>query len=97
MVSLRVMDPKLSAIERAFQIARTGHATSSQDIKYALIKEGYPPGQIEGPSLSRQLMAIITVAREKDSIRRTWRRDAGYQIGQGDGAGAGHVTAALRP
>jgi hypothetical protein len=65
------MDHKLSAIERAFQIARTGHAPSVRDIKDALRKEGYPPGQIEGASLARQLTAIITVAREKDSIRRT--------------------------
>jgi hypothetical protein len=71
MILLRSMDPKLSAIERAFQIARSGHAPSVRDIKDALLKEGYPPGQIEGPSLSRQLMTIITVAREKDSIRRT--------------------------
>jgi hypothetical protein len=70
-ILLGVMDPKLSAIERAFQIAKSGHVSSVQDIKVALIKEGYRPEQLEGPSLARQLLAIITAAREKDIKRRT--------------------------
>jgi hypothetical protein len=65
MIKVGVMDPKLSAIERAFQIARSGQAPSVDDIKKALKKEGYPPGQIVGRSLARQLMAIITAARGK--------------------------------
>jgi hypothetical protein len=67
------MDPKLSTIERAFQIARSGHASNVQEIKDALRKEGYMPEQISGPVLSKQLLAIITVAREKDNVGRSKR------------------------
>jgi hypothetical protein len=65
------MDHKITAIERAFQIARSGHAPSVQEIRYALQKEGYRASEIDGPSLSKQLMALITVAREKDNAHRT--------------------------
>jgi hypothetical protein len=71
MLLLSAMDPKLSAIERAFQIARSGHAPNVQDIKDALRKEGYSPEQISGSALSKQLTAIIAAAREKDNTRRT--------------------------
>jgi hypothetical protein len=64
------MDPKLSAIERAFQIARSGHASSVSEIKEVMRKEGYALEQISGLSLSRQLMAIITTARRKDNADR---------------------------
>jgi hypothetical protein len=63
------MDQKLTAIERAFQIAKSGHAPTVEHIKQALAKEGYAQGQINGPSLSRQLRALIKAAREKDNTQ----------------------------
>jgi hypothetical protein len=58
------VDHKITAIERAFQIAKSGHAPNVDQIKVALLNEGYPSGRIDGPSLSKQLTAIIAVARE---------------------------------
>jgi hypothetical protein len=61
------VDHKITAIERAFQIARSGHASSVAEIKEALRKEGYALEQISGPVLSKQLIAIIAVAREDNA------------------------------
>ena len=58
------MEHKTTALERAFQIARSGHAASVEEIRTALKKEGYLSSQVEGPHLSRQLRAIIKTARE---------------------------------
>jgi hypothetical protein len=63
------MDQKPSAIERAFIIARSGHATSVTDILLALHKEHYPTGSLEGPLLRKQLREAIKAAREKEIER----------------------------
>ena len=65
------MDPKVSAIEMAFVIARSGHAATIEEIKTALRKQGYAPDQIEGPQLRSQLKAIIKSARQLSDARRT--------------------------
>jgi hypothetical protein len=67
------VDHKITAIERAFQIAKSGHAPNVDQIKVALLNEGYPSGRIDGPSLSKQLTAIIAVAR-KHSAESSKRR-----------------------
>lgn len=54
-----------TALERAFEIARTGVPTSIEDIRRQLAREGYDQRQIEGLSLTRQLMEVTRNAREK--------------------------------
>ena len=68
---LDAMDPKVSAIERAFEIAGSGHAATIEEIRTALRKQGYAPEQIEGPRLRSQLKAIIKSARQLSGTRRT--------------------------
>jgi Protein of unknown function (DUF2934) len=58
------MEQGISALERAFEIARSGRAGSVTLIKKALKQEGYAVEQVQGRGLSRQLRAIIKTARE---------------------------------
>jgi hypothetical protein len=45
------MDNRMTAIERAFQLARSGRASTVAAIDRALKHEGYGARQIEGPAL----------------------------------------------
>lgn len=53
-------------IERAFQIAREGRATSVTDIKAMLIREGYEaaPQHLTGLGIGRQLKAAIAESKK---------------------------------
>jgi len=59
------MDPKFSALERAFVIAKSGRAASVAEIVEALKREGYLTWSLDGPHLRKQLRALIKAAREK--------------------------------
>ena len=53
------MDPHVNAVERAFQLAKTGRYPTVEAIKQQLKKEGYLQHYIEGRTLTRQLTEII--------------------------------------
>jgi hypothetical protein len=57
------MDHGITAVERAFQLARSSACTCVKDIKERLMAEGYSANQISGRSLSKQLADLIK-ARE---------------------------------
>jgi hypothetical protein len=57
------MDANVTALERAFQLARSGAMAGIPDIRARLKREGYDQGAIEGPSLVRQLKNLIKSAR----------------------------------
>jgi len=59
------MDPNLTAIERAFQAAKSGEAASMEDIRRLLKKDGYKVEYIEGPSLRRQLEGFMKGAKTR--------------------------------
>ena len=60
------MDPKVSALERAFQLARSGQVASIDDIKKRLKREGYEEKAVDGgPSLAGQLRKLINEASER--------------------------------
>lgn len=59
------MDQNLSALERAFQLARSGSVISIGEIRAVLTREGYNGSQIEGPQLKRQLRGLIEAAQAK--------------------------------
>jgi uncharacterized protein YbgA (DUF1722 family) len=67
------MNQNISALERAFAIARSGQAATVDEIKAALHREGYLSNQLEGPLLRSQLKAFIKAAREGEQrpIRRS--------------------------
>lgn len=57
----------MTALERAFQLARSGEVSGLTEIRRALDREGYSGDQIEGPALKRQLAGLIKTARGGDS------------------------------
>jgi hypothetical protein len=58
------MDQKMTALERAFQLARSGSVAGLTGIVSSLNREGYSASQIEGRLLKRQLADLIKAARK---------------------------------
>jgi hypothetical protein len=56
-------DHAASAIERAFQLARTGQYAAVEDLRRKLRAEGYSVATVTGPTLLRQLRELIKAAR----------------------------------
>jgi hypothetical protein len=54
-----------SAIERAFQIAKSGNVIDVTELKKILKKEGFGAAQVAGRSLAKQLKSAIKTAREE--------------------------------
>jgi hypothetical protein len=61
------MDQKMTAVERAFQLARSGSVAGLAEITTSLNREGYYANQIEGPVLKRQLANLIKAARRSSA------------------------------
>jgi hypothetical protein len=57
------MDTHKTALERAFEIARSGGCISVADLIRRLKDEGYERHQIEGPHLKKQLTRLINEDR----------------------------------
>jgi hypothetical protein len=64
------MDHRMTALERAFQLARSGRISGLREMVKTLRDEGYLAYQIEGPALKRQLADLIRAARGLDSNDR---------------------------
>lgn len=62
------MDNNVTALERAFGLARSGTCTTIAEIKAALKAEGYALDQVTGPALGKQLKALIDKRRGPSSI-----------------------------
>jgi hypothetical protein len=57
------MDPKISALERAFQIAESGRVSDIKHIRAQLKREGYDERVLDsGRSLTLQLRGLIKAA-----------------------------------
>ena len=61
---LSAMDRNVTALERAFQLAKSGDCVSVPDLRQRLKGEGYSLETIVGPALSRQLEALIRAAKD---------------------------------
>jgi hypothetical protein len=57
------MDHTVTALERAFALAKSGECASVADVKKRLTQEGYSVATITGPTLSKQLLALIRAAQ----------------------------------
>ncbi|HVZ05434.1 hypothetical protein [Hyphomicrobium sp.] len=57
------MDQNTSALERAFQLAKSGRCATVQEVKRDMKKEGYSINQVTGRALQKQLNALIAEAR----------------------------------
>jgi hypothetical protein len=54
---------RLTSMERAFHLARSGRFTTLTELVTTLDREGYSAKQIQGPLLKRQLTGLIKAAR----------------------------------
>jgi hypothetical protein len=60
------MEAQVSAVERSFQLARSGRVRSIARTEGVLRKEGYINGQLDSlPALVKQLRTIMEAARPK--------------------------------
>lgn len=57
------MKPNTTALERAFELAKSGKFANVTEVKSVVAKEGYPMNQMEGPALAKQLRALIKAHR----------------------------------
>ena len=60
----RGMDPNKTALERAFELAKSGRYATAGEIARVVSGEGYSAAQLDGPALRRQRGAIIRHAIE---------------------------------
>jgi len=59
------MEPNKTAIERAFELARSGTVSNVSQLKDKVRAEGYDPDQLSGSELHRQFRGIIAQALKK--------------------------------
>jgi hypothetical protein len=59
------MHQRMTTMERAFDLARSGRFTNLSEVMTSLNREGCSPSQIEGPLLKRQLTDLIKAARRR--------------------------------
>lgn len=57
------MHNRLTALERAFELARSGECHGTDEIRKRLNAEGYSGQQVTGPTLLRQLRELCAQAR----------------------------------
>ena len=62
------MDHRMTAVERAFQLAKSGQVAEFSEIVKALRGEGYSVDQLQGPMLKRQLADLIKTARARERL-----------------------------
>lgn len=53
-----------STLERAFQLAKSGHVGRVEELRVVLKNEGYFLAEIQGPILLKQLRQAIKTARQ---------------------------------
>jgi hypothetical protein len=63
------MEPNVSAVERAFQLAASARYLTVSEIKVTLAREGYRHELVEGRQLAKQLLAVITRARSSHAAK----------------------------
>jgi hypothetical protein len=56
------MQPYVTPLERAFELAKSGRATTIADIKKLLKSEGYSVDHITGQGLTKQLNGLMREA-----------------------------------
>jgi hypothetical protein len=62
------MDSNVSALQRAFQLARSGELATVADIKRKLKREGYDQAVVDGgPLLTLQFRKLLSEASERKS------------------------------
>jgi hypothetical protein len=63
------MNSKPTAIERAFQLAKSGRYASVANLRKTLEAEGYPKEHFSGPTMRKQLEGLIRSAQGSQNAR----------------------------
>ena len=63
LVRYQAMQFRPTALERAFELAKSGDYETVSDIRKKLNSEGYSADQVSGRTLQRQLRELIEAAR----------------------------------
>ena len=66
MMAVARSDFRMTCLERAFELARSGRVATVTELIRLLRREGYFTDQIEGPILLRQLQDLTRAARPKN-------------------------------
>lgn len=61
------MELRKTAVEKAFELARSGKCLSIRDVAYGLRAERYDISYLEGPALRKQLQAVIEEALKQNT------------------------------
>jgi len=56
------MPHRPTALERAFDLARSGECATVQDVRQRLKADGYSDAQVSGPMLTKQLRELCNAA-----------------------------------
>jgi hypothetical protein len=57
------MKANQTALERAFELAKSGRCSSAEEVRKVLAKEGYPLSQLTGRALREQIKELIRKAK----------------------------------
>jgi hypothetical protein len=91
------MDPNVSTLERAFELAATGRFLTVSEIKLRLHREGYHHEIIDGPIRAKQLAAAMEQGRAERYFRTQFGRTTmAVNKPTGDNARKGAVTGGFR-
>jgi hypothetical protein len=60
-----VVDQNVTALERAFQLAKSGNVATVDALKNQLKTEGYSVATVTGKALTRQLRALIHASQNE--------------------------------
>ena len=63
---LGVMDNSKTALQRAFELARSGKYAVVGELRTMLKQEGYAANQLDGPALGRQLREVMRKSKVID-------------------------------
>lgn len=61
---LGVMTDRITTLERAFELAKSGDCASISDVREKLAAEGYSLQQLTGPTLLKQLRTLCTASQQ---------------------------------
>ncbi len=56
------MTDRITTLERAFELARSGDCASISEVREKLVAEGYSLQQLTGPTLLKQLRTLCAAA-----------------------------------
>jgi len=64
------MERRMTALERAFELARSGKCLSVLEIQKRLKSEHLETSHLEGPTLKKQLIRLIAEARRQSTFMK---------------------------